>query len=477
MKRIVFINLVLLVCSFLSAQDFKVADIFSDDMVLQQQSDVPVWGWAKPETEVSIRTSWNDRTYEGKADSEGRWKINIKTPIAGGPYSVQVKGEKEYSFKEVWIGEVWLASGQSNMSMPLKGYYCQPVEGSTEAILNSGGKQIHFINIPVMGAYSPQKGFKAKWVEASPQTVADCSAVGWFFADFLHKYTGVPIGIINSSYGGSSVEAWMSPASCKEVKDIEIPARSDRTDPGVNNVPTVLFNGMIAPVAGYAIRGVIWYQGENNIFNVPRYARSVASMVKGWRTLWGCGEFPFYFTQIAPYDYKQWNFFTPQWPEISAYLREAQLRSLDLIPNSAMAVLMDIGESRMIHPRHKKEVGNRLGMLALNKTYGVKGFEAESPRYDHMEVKGDKVIIHFSNQFAGLTSYGKPLELFEIAGENRVFQQADAYIDESNGTVVVSSKLVSVPKAVRYAFKNDVKGELFGTGGLPVSSFRTDDWE
>lgn len=477
MKRIVLINLVSLVCSFLSAQDLKVADIFSDDMVLQQQSDVPVWGWAKPGTEVSVRTSWNDQTYEGKADSEGNWKIYMKTPVAGGPYSVQVKGGKEYSFKEVWIGEVWLASGQSNMSMPLKGYYCQPVKGSTEAILNSEGKQIHFINIPVMGAYSTQKGFKAKWMEASPQTVADCSAVGWFFADFLHKHTGVPIGIINSSYGGSNVEAWMSPASCKEFKDIEVPARSDRTDPGVNNVPTVLFNGMIAPIIGYPIRGAIWYQGESNVVNVTRYAPFVASMVNEWRKMWGCGEFPFYFAQIAPYDYKQWNFFTPQCPEISAYLREAQLKSLDLISNSGMAVLMDIGESRMIHPRHKEEVGDRLGMLALSKTYGVKGFEAESPRYDHMEVKGNKAIIYFSNQFAGLTSFGKPLELFEIAGENRVFQQADAYIDESNGTVVVSSKLVSVPKAVRYAFKNDVKGELFGTGGLPVSSFRTDDWE
>jgi sialate O-acetylesterase len=320
------------------------------------------------------------------------------------------------------------------------------------------------------------ENFDAQWQEASPENAGECSVVCWFFADLLQQQLDVPVGIINASYGGSNVEAWMPPAACKQFDDIEIPTASDETSPWINNVPTVLYNGMIHPLVGYGIKGLIWYQGESNIFNVPRYAPSVAAMVSEWRKEWNVGEFPFYFAQIAPYDYKEWNFFTPQWPEISAYQREAQLKSQQLIRNSAMAVLMDVGEEKMIHPSRKKEVGERLALLALAKSYGMKGFEFESPEYERMDIEGDKAIIHFSKQYMGLTSYGKSLQLFEIAGENKVFHKAQATINEENGTVVVSSPLVKEPKAVRYAFKDFVVGELFGTGGLPVSSFRTDDW-
>jgi len=479
MKKLCTFVLFAVLLFTVSGQSLKVADIFSDNMVLQQKTQAPVWGWASPGSTISVVTSWNRQTYSATTDKQGKWQVPVSTPGAGGPYQLTISGgsDANIALRNVWIGEVWLASGQSNMSMPLMGYYCQPVCGSTEAILNSGGKHIHFINIPIMGAYKPQDGFPARWEEASPETVASCTAVGWFFADFLNKYLGVPVGIINASYGGSNVEAWMTPEACKQIQGMNVPALSDKTDSSVNNVPTVLFNGMIHPEEGYAIKGVIWYQGESNIFNVPRYAPSVTAMVGAWRPRWGQGDFPFYYVQIAPYDYRLWNFFTPQWPEISAYLRESQTKCLSLIPNSAMAVLMDIGESQIIHPSHKKEVGDRLGLLALSKTYGRKGFEAESPRYERMEIQGNKVVLHFSGQFGGLTSYGNPLELFEMAGENRVFQKAEAYVDESNGTVVVTCKRVNEPKAVRYAFKDDVKGELFGTGGLPVSSFRTDDWE
>ena len=314
-------------------------------------------------------------------------------------------------------------------------------------------------------------------MKASPENVAECTAVGWFFADFLQRNIDVPVGIINASYGGSNIEAWMNAEACKQFDDIPVPPLSDETSPWISNVPTVLYNGMIHPLVGYGIKGIIWYQGESNIFNVLRYAPSVAAMVSKWREAWGLGEIPFYYAQIAPYDYKEWNFFTPQWPEVSAYQREAQRQCLKLIPNSAMAVLLDVGERYLIHPRRKKEVGDRLGMLALSKTYGVKGFEAESPTFSRMEVEGNKAIIHFDNQFNGLTSYGKTLELFEVSGDNKVFHKAEAYIDEEKGTVVVSCKYVTEPKAVRYAFKDFVKAELFGTGGLPVSSFRTDNWD
>lgn len=460
-----------------TAQEFQPGALFNDHMVLQQHARVPIWGWDSPETHISVTVSWDGRSYGATSDREGKWMVSVETPGAGGPYTFTIKGSGMVTVSDVLIGEVWLASGQSNMSMPLKGYYGQPIEGSNHAILDARNKTIRYINVPAMSAYKPRDRFYASWVPASPSTAGDCSAVAWFFASFLQEHLGnIPIGIINASFGGSSVEAWMPPQACTLFEDIPVPLASDDTSEWINNVPTVLYNGMIHPLAGFGIKGVLWYQGESNIFNVPRYAPSVVAMVSAWRQEWDQGEFPFYFAQIAPYDYTDWNFFTPQWPEISAYLREAQLKSEKMIPNSAMAVLLDLGEEHQIHPARKKEAGERLALLALAKTYGWTGFEYESPEYDSLEVQGDKAILHFTKLSNGLTSYEKPLSLFEIAGENNVFVKAQATLDGDKGTVTVSSPLVSEPKAVRYAFKNFVHAELFGVGGLPVSSFRTDNW-
>lgn len=457
-------------------QSLKLGSIFTDEMVLQQKTDAPIWGWSKPGEEIKIETSWNHKSYIVRAGKQGKWETKIATPSAGGPYQITVSADKKIVLEDVYVGEVWIASGQSNMSMPLKGYFNQPVLGSNEAILNSKNKLIHFINIPTKGTYKPMENFDATWKVASLENTADCSAVAWFFADMINGMLNVPVGIINASYGGSIVESWMTPDACHQFKDITVPQASEQVVKDEPNTPTALYNAMMNPIVGYAIKGMIWYQGESNIFNVPRYAPSVAAMVADYRKIWDEGEFPFYFTQIAPYEYKCWNFFTPQWPEISAYQREAQLKCLKLIPNSGMAVLTDIGEEYVIHPSHKKEVGERLALLAIAKTYGLKGFEFESPEYDSLEIKGNKAIIHFKNTFNGITSYGKKLQLFEIAGDNKVFQTADAYIDQNNGTVVCTSNVVDKPVAVRYAFRNFVVGELFGTGGLPVSSFRSDDW-
>ena len=284
MKK-VLLNLVFfcaLAC-FAEAQEFKVADIFSDNMVLQQKINNPFWGWGKPGEKVTISTSWNpDKEYTGVVNSKGTWKIVVPTPAAGGPYEVTVTANKKKVFQNVFVGEVWLASGQSNMSMPLKGYYCQPVLGATEAILSSAKKQIHFINIPTLAAYKPLEHFDAGWVKASPENVAE-----WFFADFLQRNIDVPVGIINASYGGSNIEAWMNAEACKQFDDIPVPPLSDETSPWISNVPTVLYNGMIHPLVGYGIKGIIWYQGESNIFNVLRYAPSVAAMVSKWREAWG----------------------------------------------------------------------------------------------------------------------------------------------------------------------------------------------
>lgn len=474
--KLIFSTLFTVLVFAINGQTLKLGSIFSDEMVLQQKTETPIWGTAKTGEQVNITTSWNNKTYSTRTDKNGKWKIKTSTPPAGGPYKITVSADKKITLNNVYIGEVWLVSGQSNMSMPLKGYFNQPVQGSNEAIINSAHKKIHFINVPCKGSYRPLDTFEGKWKSASLENTGECSAVAWFFADMVNRMLDVPVGIVNVSYGGSVVESWMTPDACRQFSDITVPNVCDLPVENEPNTPTALFNAMMNPVVGYSIKGMLWYQGESNIFNVPRYAPSVASMVADYRKIWNQGEFPFYCTQIAPYEYKCWNFFTPQWPEISAYQREAQMKSVKLIPNSAMAVLMDVGEEYVIHPSRKKEVGERLALLALNKTYNFKGFEAESPEFEKLEIVDNKAIVHFNKQYNGITSYGKTLQLFEISADNKVFQKADAYIDENNGTVICTSKVVNKPVAVRYAFRNFAVAELFGTGGLPISSFRSDDW-
>ncbi len=475
MKKYLIILFVFLAVDAVTAQDLSVAPVFGDHMVLQQNSNSPVWGKARPGSKVRVTTSWDKRSYSTIAGSDGRWKVSVQVPAAGGPYEIQVSGSKNIIFRDVFAGEVWLASGQSNMYMPLKGYFGQPVEGSVEAILNAGDRQIRFINVPVCAAYKPLDQFDSHWQTASMETAGECSAAAWFFAAFLEEHLNVPVGIIHSSYGGTNVETWMPAADCAEFPEITVPPSGDETSDSINNVPTLLFNGMINPLAGYTIRGLIWYQGESNIFDVHHYKSHFKAMVKAWRRIWG-EEFPVCFVQIAPYDYAEWNFFTPEYPEISAYIREAQLEASHEIPESWMAVIMDAGEKYMIHPPRKKVVGERLGMLALSDVYGSSGFEAESPEFDTMTVENNVAILHFRNAPNGLTTFGKPLTGFEIAGENRIFVEGEAFYNDKNGTITVSSRLVSNPVAVRYLFKNYADAVLFGTGGLPVSSFRTDKW-
>lgn len=477
MKKIMYAALLATVS--VAAADLKVGSPFGDNMVLQRNTEVLVWGSAGKGDTIHVKTSWNGLTYTTASAKDGSWCVKVSTGEAGLPYEMDITSpDSIVRFRNIALGEVWIAGGQSNMSMPLKGYEHQPVEGSTEAVLGSKGKTIRFANVKPLAAYKPLKYVDGvEWKEASPATVADCSAVAWFFADRLHEILDVPVGIINASFSGSNLEAWITPETCARFPNLDVPPLSDETSPWIGNVATLLYNGMFKPVEGYGIRGMIFYQGESNIFDVKAYAPLFEATVADWRNRWGGYEWPFYFVQITPYDYKEWNFFKPEWPEISAYLREAQLKSSYTIPNSAMVVTMDLGADYIIHPPKKKPIGDRLALLALSKTYGIGGFECESPRYSHMEILDGKAILHFDHMFNGITSYGKPLKSFEICGDNGVFVPAEAYIDQGGGTVVVWSRLVSEPKAVRYAFRDFAEAELFGTGGLPVSSFRTDNFE
>ncbi|MDA6068278.1 sialate O-acetylesterase [Flavobacterium sp. AC] len=469
------IALLLLFASFQIHAKIKLPALFSDNMMLQQKSNAPMWGWAEKNGNITIKTSWNSKIYKAKADNLGKWKVALQTPIAGGPFTIEVtEGTEKVIVKNVLIGEVWLCSGQSNMEMPLKGFQGQPVKNGNEIIVRSTKKNIRLITIPRATVLEPLDNFEGQWEVASPKSTANFSATAWYFGSLLQEVLDVPVGLIHVSYGGSSMEAWMNQEMLKDFASAKIPTKKEELAKDPNRVPTTLFNGMLSPVIGYGIKGCIWYQGESNYEKANEYAALMKKMVSSWRTLWKQGDFPFYYAQIAPFNYA--TFHPKDYLEKynSAYLREAQLKATKEIPNSGMVVLMDIGEENSIHPMDKEKGGNRLAFQALARTYGIEGFEFESPKYKSMEIKDGSVTVSFDDVANGITAYDKEVTGFELAGEDKVFYPAKTVVRRKS--VVLTSDKVAKPVAVRYLFKDFAKAELFSAGGLPVSSFRTDEW-
>lgn len=473
-KKFVF-QILCLAALFEGHAAIKLPALFSDNMMLQQQSNAPIWGWADKNQNIKVKTSWDAKVYAVKADKDGKWKIALKTPVAGGPYTITVSDAKEVkTIKNILIGEVWLCSGQSNMEMPLKGFQGQPVANGNEIIVRSTNKNIRLITIPRAATLEPLEDFEGKWEMASPKSTANFSATAWYFGSLLQEVLNVPVGLIHVSYGGSSMEAWMNQEMLKDFTSAKIPTTKEELKKDANRVPTTLFNGMLSPVIGYGIKGCIWYQGESNYERASEYSALTKKMVSSWRTLWAQGDFPFYYAQIAPFNYAQFHPKDNKEEYNSAYLREAQLKASSEIKNSGMAVLMDVGEENNIHPMDKEKGGNRLAFQALAKTYGIEGFEFESPKYKSMDIKDGAVTVSFDNVDNGITAYDKAVIGFELAGEDKVFYPAKAVVRRKS--VVLTSDKVAKPVAVRYLFKDFIKAELFSGGGLPISSFRTDNW-
>jgi sialate O-acetylesterase len=436
-------------------------------MVLQQNSEAAMWGTATANTSVKVTTGWNKKSYTAKADKDGKWKLKVTTPPAGGPYEITISDGKMIRLKNVMIGEVWICSGQSNMEMPMKGYMSQPILGANEAIAISSNPSIRLFTVKKASSLQPLDDFTGSWQNSEPENVSQFSATAYYFGLMLHNILKVPIGLINTSWGGTRIEPWMSEEGVKKFDFVKLPDKN-QTGTLSQQTPTVLFNAMINPIVGYGIKGAIWYQGESNRNEPVQYAQLLPGMVENWRSLWGIGEFPFYYVQIAPYDYGITGL-------NSAYLREAQLKASTAIPNIGMACIMDVGEKDCIHPAHKKTGSDRLAFLALTKTYGKTGFTGAGPVYKEMTVNGQVVKLAFDNAANGLTSFGKELSCFEVAGANKRFFPAEASI--SGKGITVYRPIVSEPVAVRYAFRDFIVGDLFNTEGLPASSFRTDNWE
>jgi sialate O-acetylesterase len=456
------------------AQALKLPSIFQSGMVLQQNREDPVWGWAEPGAAITIHPSWELKTYRTKADSRGKWMAKIAAPNAGGPYKLTIHADTTtIVFSNVLVGEVWVASGQSNMEMPVKGYFNTPVLHSDEIITDSKNKWIRLFKVHHNTSTKPQKNFKGNWAQAQPASVADFSVAGYIFGRKLQRVLGVPVGIIQSTWGGTSVQSW---TDGKTLQKFGIDLNKLNNVGGLNKRykgkkapkrhPGVLYNAMIAPMIPYGIRGAIWYQGERDRRAPELYGKIFPAMIKSWRKKWNEGAFPFYFVQIAPYDYgKKVN---------SAYLREAQLKTMQKVPNTGMAVTLDIGTKHPIHPPYKIKVGDRLAYWALAKTYGIHGIAYSGPIYKSMKVKNGKAYLQFSHAPMGLTTFGDSLTHFTIAGADKKFYPAKTKITRKG--IVVWSKQVSHPAAVRYGWKNWLIGHLFNTYGLPAPSFRTDDW-
>lgn len=464
-------------CAMVSKVDaeVKMPAIFADNMVMQQQTNANLWGTATPNKRVTVTPSWNHKTYTTTSDASGNWNLAIPTPVAGGPYEIVVSDGNALTLKNVMLGELWLCAGQSNMEMPMKGFKNQPVEGANKAALKSKNGNIRLFTVKRNSSTEPVKEVSGEWLEANPASVREFSATAYFFGRQLEETLQVPVGLVVAAWGGSACEAWMNEDMLKAFPEAvaKIPQAEGKIE-SKNRTPTVLFKGMLSPLIGLSMKGVIWYQGEDNWNRAHTYADMFSTMIKGWRQLWKQGDFPFYYCQIAPYDY---GIITEKGKEIinSAYLREAQAKVEHMVPNTGMAVLMDAGFKEGIHPYDKRTPGERLALLALNKTYGIEGISGDSPYYKSMEVQNDTVIVSFERApmwICGKHSFESAQ--FKVAGADRVFYPAKAWIQRSK--VCVKSEKVPHPVAVRYAFENYAEGDLFGGDGLPISSFRSDDW-
>ena len=453
--------------------EVKLPKLFGDHMVLQRETEANLWGWAAPGEEVKV--SLGEATASAKADDSGKWKTKIKTGAAGGPHELKFKGTNEITLKDVYVGEVWIASGQSNMEWTVAAS-----ANPQEEAANANHPLIRMIKVQKVPAEKPvddipvDPGTKkttptSGWAVCAPETVPSFSAVGYYFARYLAQELKVPVGIVNTSWGGTVCEAWTSNEALAAVPSLKYMAdRKVTVEPGKGNPnqPAVLYNGMLAPVIPLSIRGAIWYQGESNVGRAHEYATLFPAMIADWRQRFGQGDFPFLFVQLAPYKYDGSTKLAELW--------DSQLKTL-AVPNVGMCVTTDITNINDIHPKNKQDVGKRLALWALANTYGKKDLVYSGPLYDSHEIEGNKVRIKFKHG-AGLTAKDdKPLTHFQIAGEDEKFVEAKATIE--GDTLVVTSDAVQKPVAVRFAWSPIAEPNLFNKAGLPASPFRTDNFK
>ncbi|MEE4116707.1 MAG: sialate O-acetylesterase [Marinilabiliaceae bacterium] len=468
MKNRVYYILLLLALSQLSFGQVRLPALVSDNMVLQRNAEVKIWGWASPGEKIKVTTDWIDKAFSVTAGDDGRWLLLLPTGEAGGPHSITIEAKNKIILSNILFGEVWLCSGQSNMEYTFKmfgGWSNTYFTNTLKDIINNDYSQIRLFELEKKASPDPLYDCKGKWDLPGKDIVEDFSALAWFYGTELFKSLDVPVGLISSSWGGTPAEAWTSTETLEENPDLSFYSYENTSGRSEQGRSSHLFNAMINPLLDFSIRGVIWYQGEANRNDAYHYRKLFPAMITDWRTKFKQGEFPFYYVQIAPYRYNE--------ALSGALLREAQLMTLS-VPNTGMAVITDIGNPDDIHPVNKQEVGRRLALIALAKTYGQDYLEYSGPIFKSLEISGARAIISFDYAGYGLVVKGEKPGNFLIAGSDRIFYSADALIEDNK--IVLSSPEVSEPVAVRFGFGNTDEPNLFNTAGLPASPFRTDDW-
>lgn len=458
------LQLLLLICftSISVAANIRLPNIIGSHMVLQQKSSVKLWGWAAPGEKIVIKTGWDNVSYQTQATNDAKWITEIKTPEAGGSYSITLQGNNTIELEDVLIGEVWVCGGQSNMEWS----GTQKLPQSLEEAPNARNNKIRLFYVSKSTSAFPQDNLDGKWVVCSPEEMIKFSAIGYFFGKNLNEKMNTPIGLINSNWGGTPAETWTPEYVVNNNSIIKKGADELKSQPGWPHQTALAYNAMIFPLTNYTIAGAIWYQGESNVRTYYAYEKLFTGMIDAWRQQWN-KNFPFYFVQIAPFTYGFKN--------VGALLRETQTRSASHT-NTGMVVITDlIPDTSNIHPTPKKEVAKRLSDMALNKTYGYRDISCESPVYSSHTIEKDKIKVQFTNASNGLIAKGEQITSFEIAADDKIFLPAQAKIE--GNTISVYNKKIKNPVAVRFAFNNTAIPNLFNKEGLPVNLFRTDNWE
>lgn len=462
MKKKLGIIFLICVVALNTKANIRLPNIIGSHMVLQQKSTVKLWGWAAPSESITIKVSWDTTTYKVRASNDAKWISSIKTPEAGGAYSIVIQGNNVIRLEDVLIGEVWVCGGQSNMEWSGD----QGLFQSKEAAPNATNNKIRFFYVPKSTSPFPQDNVEGKWVVCSPEEMIHFSAIGYFYGKKLNETLNYPIGLINSNWGGTPAETWTPEFVINKNEIIKKGSEALKPAEWWPHKTALAYNAMIYPITNYTIAGAIWYQGESNTNTYYAYEKLFTGMIDAWRQQWNT-NFPFYFVQIAPYTYGS--------PNVGALLRETQTKSATY-PNTGMVVITDlIPDTTNIHPTLKKEVAERLANLALNKNYGYNKIACESPMYLSHQIEKDKIRIQLTNSSSGIISKGSEITCFQIAGSDKIFYPAQAKIE--NNEIVVYHKDIKSPIAVRFAFNNTAIPNLFNNEGLPVNLFRTDDWE
>ncbi|HLP06226.1 MAG TPA: sialate O-acetylesterase [Paludibacter sp.] len=466
MKKFLIPLFLCLAISVSAQWGFRLPSIISNHAVLQQSADVKLWGWAQSGNTVKVIGSWNAAdTVKAEPRKDWTWETTIKTPKAGGPYTITfISSTQKVVLEDILVGEVWLCSGQSNMEYAFN-WESKPLDVGDE-VAKSANRELRFFQLKHTYNIYPRDDSDGEWKVSSPENTPSMSVAGYFFGKAINQKLNVPVGLVASYWGGTNVQSWIPGAALQQ--SAELKKLAEDTKP-VNWAPTessVIYNSMINPLTKYKIAGAIWYQGEGNTGEPQNYGKLFESLITGWRKAFD-NDFPFYFVQIAP-----WNGYAKN---SAAYLREQQESALRL-PKTGMVSVGDLVDNiKDIHPRIKKEVGMRLVNMALREHYGLKDINPYSPHFKSFSIKKDKINIGFVTT-GKLACKAKTPANFQVAGEDNQFYNAEAKL-EKDGTITVSCKEVKAPLNVRYCFTNDAMPDLLDVNGLPLLPFRTDKVE